>query len=319
MIQATSPRSFNGVILITQHGQTKYAKAYGYADVEHNRALTLQDNFRIQSNSKQITAVLILREVEKGNIDLHSPIRKYLPDLPQSWADTVTVHQLLNFSAGVEDINKPLVFKPGTDFLYSVIAYTLLGNIVEKVTGKTYIQAATDLFKELKMKNSFCDQEDKNQHRLVKGYLGSTALKVTQVRIADVLPTPKERTDFTAAGGIISNLEDLNRGDTNLHNGKILKPETYKLMTSYSITSAHEAFGNENIGYGYGVRISDETPISYIGHSGKGLGFVSIKIYFPQKGVDLIVLENLYSEDSSLHYYFEIKIKDIVMNSTLIQ
>jgi CubicO group peptidase (beta-lactamase class C family) len=319
LIQTTSPRSFNGIILITQNGQTKYSKAFGYSDFENKIPLTLKDNFRIQSNSKQITAVLILREVEKGKIDLHIPIRKYLPEIQQTWADTVTVHQLLNFSAGVEDIHKPLVFKPGTDFLYSVIAYTMLGNIVENVTGKTYIQAATELFKELKMNSSFCYQEDKPQNRVIKGYVGSIhPLKTTQVHITEVLPTQKERIDFIPAGGLISNVEDLNTWDTKLHNGKILKPETYKLMTNYSITAQHEAFSSEKIGYGYGIRISDKTPIKYIGHSGKGLGFVSLKMYFPQKGVDVIVLENLYSEDSSLHYYFEIKIREIVMNSNLL-
>jgi hypothetical protein len=38
-----------------------------------------------------------------------------------------------------------------------------------------------------------------------------------------------------------------------LHKGKNLKPETYKLMTSYSITAQHNAFGKEKIGYGYGI------------------------------------------------------------------
>lgn len=315
LIQTTSPRSFNGVILITQNGKTKYSKAFGYSDFENKIPLTTKDNFRIQSNSKQVTAVLILKELEKGKIDLHSPVRKYLPEIQQTWADTVTVHQLLNFSAGITDINKSLIFKPGTDFLYSVIAYTMLGNIIEKVTGKTYIEAATNLFKELKMNNSFCYEEDKNQNRVVKGYTSSkNVFKLTEVRM-----TEKERIDFIPAGGIISNLEDLNKWDTKLHNGKILKSEIYKLMTNYNITAQHEAFGNEKIGYGYGVRISDKTPIKYIGHSGKGLGFASIKVYFPEKDVDMIVLENQYSEDSSLHYYFEIKIREIVMNSNLVR
>lgn len=315
LIKTTNPRSFNGVILITQNGKTKYSTAFGYSDFEHKIPLTIKDNFRIQSNSKQITAVLILKEVEKGKIDLQSPVRKYLPDLKQTWADTVTVHQLLNFSAGITDIDQPLIFKPGTDFLYGVTTYTMLGNIIEKVTGKTYIEAANNLFKYLKMKNSFCYEGDKHQNRVAKGYTSSkTGFKLAQVQM-----TEKERIDFIPAGGIISNLEDLNKWDTKLHSGKILKPQSYQLMIHYNITAQHETFGNEKIGYGYGVRISDKTPIKYIGHSGKGLGFASIKVYFPEKDVDMIVLENQYSEDSSLHYYFETKIREIVMNSNLVK
>lgn len=320
LIQTTSPRHFNGVILITQNGKTKYAKTYGYSDFENKTPLTFKDNFRIQSNSKQITAVLILKEVEKGNIDLHVPIRKYLPELQQPWADTVTVHQLLNFSAGVEAINKPLVFKPGTGFLYSVIAYTLLGDILEKVTGKSYGESANTLLREVGMKNSFCFDEAENKNNVVKGYASSKSeFKLTEVRVKDVVTTEKDRADFAPAGGIISNAYDLNKWDTKLHSGKILKPETYKSMITYTITAQHEAHGSEKIGYGYGIRVSDKTPIKSIEHSGKGLGFVSLKVYFPQKGVDLIVLENVYSEDSSLHYHFEKRIREIVLNSSLLK
>ncbi len=314
LIQTTSPRSFNGVILITKNGKTTYSKAFGYADVENKIPLKLEDNFRIMSNSKQVTAVLMLREVEKGNIDLHRPVRKYLPDLPQAWADEVTVHQLLNFSAGITDIDKPLSFKPGTGFLYGVTTYTMLGTIFEKVSGKTYIEAANDLFKELGMYNSFCYEENK-KNNVIKGYVNSNnvlELKEHPVQGAGWL-------GFIPAGGIVSNAKDLAAWDDKLHNGKILKPTSYKLMTDYTISSQHVAFGTEDIGYGYGVYVSDKTPVKYIGHSGKGLGFASVKVYFPEKEVDVVVLENQFSEDSALHYYFEIKIREIVMNSNLVR
>ncbi|SJN37846.1 hypothetical protein FM120_10840 [Sphingobacterium faecium PCAi_F2.5] len=48
------------------------------------------------------------------------------------------------------------------------------------------------------------------------------------------------------------------------------------------------------------------------------MGFASLKIYFPEKDVDMIVLENQYSDDSNLHYYFENKVREIVMNSNLL-
>lgn len=314
LIKETSPRSFNGVILITKNGKTKYSKAFGYADFENKIPLKPEDNFRIMSNSKQVTAVLILREVEKGKIDLQSPVRKYLPDLPQAWADKVTVHQLLNFSSGITEIDKPLSFQPGTDFLYGVTTYTMLGNIFEKTSGKTYIEAANDLFKELGMRNSFCYEENK-KNNVINGYVNSKNAYTLREH-------PVQREDwvgFIPAGGIVSNAGDLNIWDEKLHKGKILSPEAYKLMTSYDIASQHVAFGDKKNGYGYGVYVSDTTPVKYIGHSGKGLGFASVKVYFPEKDVDVVVLENQYSEDSGLHYYFEIKIREIVMNSSLLR
>ncbi|PIF44022.1 CubicO group peptidase (beta-lactamase class C family) [Chryseobacterium sp. 52] len=311
LIQTTNPRSFNGVILITQKGKTKYTKAFGFSNFEKKIPLTTNDNFIIMSNSKQVTAVLILKEVEKGKIDLRSPIRKYLPDLKQTWADTVTVHQLLNFSAGITDIDKPLIFKPGTDFKYGNTAYIMLGKIVEKVTGRKYIDVANDLFKEFKMKNTFCFELDKPQNR-VQGYRNTN----NNFKLVD---KPIDTNDMVSAAGVVSNIKDLNIWDAKLHNGKILNPATYKRMISYDITAQHSAFGKEKIGYGYGVRISDKTPIKYIGHTGGGSGFVSFKVYFPTTDVDVVVLENQSNENFDLFYEFEIKIREIIMNSSLMK
>jgi D-alanyl-D-alanine carboxypeptidase len=314
LIQTTKPRVFNGVILITQKGKTIYSKVHGYSNFEQKIPLKLNDNFRIQSNSKQITAVLILKEVEKGRIDLQSPVRKYLPEIKQSWADSVTVHQLLNFSSGIVSIDKPLVFRPGTGFLYGVTTYTMLSQILEKVTGKKFTDLANQLFTNLGMTNSFCFEKVKAKDNLINGYTNAG----NEYKVVEVSLTAQEWNDFIPAGGMISNLVDLNKWDLMLHKGKILKPKTYKLMTNYTIMAQHESFGSEKIGYGYGLRIHDKTP-KYVGHSGKGLGFASIKMYFPEKDLDLIVLENIYSSDASLHYYFEVKIREIVMNSSLLK
>jgi D-alanyl-D-alanine carboxypeptidase len=311
LIKTTSLRSFNGVILITQKGKTKYSKAFGYSNFETKIPLTKKDNFIIMSNSKQITAVLILKEVEKNKIDLQSPVRKYLPELKQSWADTVTVHQLLNFSAGITDIDKPLIFKPGTDFKYGNTTYIMLGKIVEKVTGRKYVEVANELFKELKMKNTFCFEQGKIQNR-VQGYRNSN----DNFKLVE---NPVENNEMVSAAGIISNVKDLNIWDTKLHNGKLLKPVTYQLMTNYSITAQHNAFGKEKIGYGYGVRISDKSPIKYIGHTGGGSGFVSFKVYYPETDVNVVVLENQSNENIDLFYEFEIKIREIITNSPLLR
>ncbi|MEE9363579.1 MAG: serine hydrolase domain-containing protein [Cellulophaga sp.] len=317
LIQTTSPRSFNGVILITQKGETKYSKAYGYSNFKDNTSITIKDNFRIQSNSKQITAVLVLKEVENGKINLKGPIRKYLPNINKTWADTVTIHQLLNMSSGIIGIEEPLIFEPGTDFKYSNPAYGLLGRIIENVTGKKYTDVANTLFKELKMNNSFCYEIGK-KNRLINGYTVSDS-KLKLVEFNSIGITEEWWKNFIPAGGIISNASDLNIWDTKLHKGKILKPETYKLMTNYNITAQHDAFGNEKIGYGYGVRIDDNNPVKIVGHAGRGLGFASIKFYIPATDVNVILLENVYNEDESIIYHFENKIREIVLNSSLIE
>lgn len=318
LIQTTNPRRFNGVILITQKGKTKYSKTIGYSDFEKRIPLTLKDNFRIQSNSKQITAVLILIEVEKGNLSLDKPIKTYLTDLTQPWADTVTVHQLLNMSAGIVNLDKPLAFKPGTDFYYSNPAYGLLGRLIEKVTGKKYIEAANDLFKKLKMKNTFCYEIDKPNPGLIIGYwLSKDSTSLVDFKTLNF--TNESWTNFVPAGGIISNAIDLNTWDTKLHSGKILQAKSYVSMVNSIIVDSDFTFSEKKSNYGYGVNINEEEPIKYIGHAGRGIGFVSLKIYVPSKKLDIIILENIYNRDTNIVYFFEKNIRQIVINSNLVK
>lgn len=323
LIQTTNPRKFNGVILITKNGETVYSKAQGYSNFENKTPISLADNFRIQSNSKQITAVLILKEVEKGTVDLQSSVSKYLPNLKQLWADKVTVHHLLNMSSGIVDIQKPLIFEAGKGYKYSNPAYGLLGRIIENVTGKTYLEIANSLFEELGMNQTFCYELGKPNRGLMNGYFLENG-KVNPVEFDNIGFTQERWKDFVPAGGIISNAKDLNIWDTKLHRGKILKSTYHKIMTTPSNRGAHAAFDNDTIGYAYGLRIHDKHPIKHLGHGGRGIGFVSIKFYVPEKDVDVIIWENIYCLDGdwmkgNVVYYFENQIRKIVLNSSLVK
>ena len=67
------------------------------------------------------------------------------------------------------------------------------------------------------------------------------------------------------------------------------------------------------------VNINEEKPYKYIGHAGRGLGYVSLKFYLPEKNLDVIILENIYNRDINIVYHFEKNIRQIVMNSTLVK
>lgn len=310
LINTKMPHSFNGVILISKNGKIKYSKFYGFTNFKTKTPLKLDDKFEIMSNSKQFTSVLLLKEVEKGNVNLQSPIKKYLPELTQSWADSVTVHQLLNHTHGIIDTEKSLVFKPGSEFKYGNLSNILLGKIIEFTSKKTYVELAKELFKEQKMKNTFCYSKDiKN---LVSGhYLNNQVYKVVDSSFIN--------TENIPADGIITTAKDLTIWNKNLHSGKILKPETYKLMTTESVKSQHDVFGKEKMGYGYNIRIVEENGIKYFGHTGLGDGFASLNIYVPKNDLSIIVLENQMNENSNLWYYFEIKIKKIILESNLMK
>lgn len=330
LIKRTSPRFFNGVILITKNGKTKYLREYGYSDFENKIPISIKDKFRIMSNSKQITAVLTLKEVAKGKIDLQVPIRAYLPNLSQSWADTVTVHQLLNMSSGIVGVELPLIFDPGEGYRYSNPGYGLLGRIIENVTNKTYIQAANELFKELGMNDTYCYEIDKHNGDLVNEYTLKGG-ELSLIEFDDMGETQESWKDFIPAGGIISTALDLNTWDTKLYNGQILNLDYQKMMTTPSNRGPHAAFDNDTIGYAYGLRVHDQHPTPHIGHGGRGFGFACIKFYVPEKGIDVIIWENMYCRDpdavagspdvitGNIVYYFENAIRKIVLNSNLVK
>lgn len=310
LLNTNNVRAFNGNVLISKNGKTQYSKSLGFKNATLKTNLAIDDNFIIMSNSKQITAVLILIEVEKGKIELQSPIKKYLPELNDSWADTITVHQLLNHTSGIDKVGKPLLYKPGTSFNYGNQTYNLLGKIVSKCNNKPYEVVAEELFKKLGMRHTFANHDAK-AIKLVSGHINSK-------NILSVVEKFEFSSESTPAAGIISTVNDLNSWNKNLHHNKILKPSTYNQMISYNVKAKHYAFGENEIGYGYGVRINDGNPKT-IGHTGMGSGYVSINLYYPKSDTSIIILENTMNDDVSISYYFESEIRKIVEKSSLVK
>lgn len=155
IITANTGKPFNGIILISQNGKEIYSGIHGYADWFKKIPLKQDDEFVIGSISKQITAVLVLQEYERGRLKLNDPIRKYLPGLKQSWADTVTIHQLLSHTHGIVSLDKPLAFPAGTQYEYSQIGYQLLADIVERTSKESFAILSAELFKRCGMEHSF--------------------------------------------------------------------------------------------------------------------------------------------------------------------
>jgi D-alanyl-D-alanine carboxypeptidase len=316
LLKIKNPRGFSGVVLIRKNGKLKYAKAYGFTDFNKKLPLKMDDNFSTMSIAKQFTAALVMQEVEKGTIDLSTPIRKYLPDFNHPWVDTVTVHQLLNNTSGLhsENMDAPLKFKPGTDFSYSNIGYYVAGLVLEKQSGKSFESLVTDLFKRCKMTKSYYPTESSSK-LLTKGH---TIKNDCTVRLNDRLSF-NSRNYF--GSHLIITAPDLARWNDCLHGGKLLKPATYTLMTNYSITAVHQLFSSNPIGYGYGLRINDKDRISEIGHTGyhPSEGFTAVNLYYPKTKTSVIVLENTGNENFDIAYYFEQEVRKIVKASTLLQ
>lgn len=307
IITASDPIQFNGVVLVSQKGKVQYLKSNGYKDVEKKTPLKTNDQFEIMSNSKQVTAVLVLQAAEQGKLNLHTPIRKYLPTLTQSWADTVTIHHLLNHTHGITDLEKPTSFKAGSQFKYGNLSYMMLGEILKNTTGKNFTELAGSLFKKLKMNQTFVYNK-KNNQSLVPGYMNENNQfeKVKESFLNE---------DIAPAAGIISTVQDLAKWDQALFKGKLLYPEFQKQMMTPSTRSQHNVFGKESMGFGYNVRFIKEAGLDYFAVTGLGDGFTSLNAYFPSTDTTLIILENQMPENSKYWSFKEAAIKNAVLKA----
>lgn len=157
-----------GVLLIGGTTTILY-DAKGYSNFEDSIVMEKGGQFVIGPISKQITAVLVLREYEKGNLSLNDEIGKYLPLLDQSWSKSVTVHHLLTRTHGIVDEAMPLEFDSGSQFQYSQLGYVLLARILENITGNSFKELSTQLFSEYGLYNTF-HPDNMGYRFLVKGY-----------------------------------------------------------------------------------------------------------------------------------------------------
>lgn len=315
LIQTKNPRAFNGVVVITKDGKNVYEKAYGFSNIENQTKLTLEDKFSSMSIAKQITATLVMLEVEKGNINLNQPIKTYLKDLKYHWVNKVTVHHLLNNSSGIDawELKDELLFEPGTQFKYSNIGYGTLGRILENATGKSYEQLVTELFAKYGQKNCFYPNSE-NQKKLVNSF----AITKNRTNLVKEFPYSSE---LYPGSHLMVTARDLAKWNDLLHNGKILKNESYQKMINYSVTNIHTLFSEKEIGYGYGLRINDKADFFEIGHTGFSppAGFTAVNLYYPEKKVSVTVLENQATDDFDIAYYFEQEIRNMVIKSDLVK
>lgn len=301
---------FNGTALVSKNGTIVYRRSTGMANKESNVPNEIDTKFRLASVSKQFTALLIMQLVEKAKLDLHKPISAYLPDYPKEQANKITIHHLLTHSSGIpnytsfkeyetrimrnphtpEDLVKlfcylPLEFEPGKRFSYSNSGYTLLGYIIEKVTGKTYEQCVKEMiFTPLKMNNSGYDHSETIIAKRAKGYerLGGAYVNAGYIDMS--VPF--------AAGGLYSTVEDLYLWDQSFYKDLLVSQKSKELIFKNYFEGAQA-----NYGYGWGVTnvtsLKNKKTITITEHSGGINGFNSFISRVPLDGHCIILLSNV--------------------------
>lgn len=297
---------FMGSVLVGYRGEVLLSQGYGMANLEHNIPNTPQTKFRLGSITKQFTAAAILKLQEQNLLDVNSALATYLTDYPQG--DKITVHQLLNHTAGIPDYtafedfpakaivktnlddlisrfsDRPLEFTPGDRFSYSNSGYAVLTKIIETVSNKSYSDYLQKyIFTPLEMKDSGCDRHATILPNRASGY-GFTGEEYQNADFIDM-------SSLSGDGALYSTVEDLYTWERSLYTEAILDQASKDAMFTPTIRVSEE--DDEPIYYGYGWGISTQYNRDRLSHSGGIEGFHTNLARFPKEQITIIVLSNL--------------------------
>jgi D-alanyl-D-alanine carboxypeptidase len=231
----------------------------GVHDLASGGAADPDARFRAGSTTKVVTAAVVLQLVAEGRLHLNTPVQHYLPGLLSRKFEPITVRQLLNHTSGIQPgdgfgnsfeevyahrfdtleprqvvasaVAKGPEFRPGRQQHYLNINYTVLGLLIEKVTGHSYASEATRrVLLPAEMRDTYFPGTDpvirgphNRGYQTVKKADGTTDL-------VDV--TDWNQADRWAAGDMISTTADLERLVNRLFRGDLVpRPQLKEMFT----------------------------------------------------------------------------------------
>jgi CubicO group peptidase (beta-lactamase class C family) len=311
--QAMQRHGVPGVAVGLLHDGIEQSAGFGVTNVAYPRPVDPDTLFLIASISKTITATAVMRLTERGLLALDRPIRTYLPDFrlaDASVAERLTLRHLLTHPGGWQELDRDIDTRPGDDALarlvdrmadqpqvrplgatwsYSNNGFSLIGRVIEVVTGQTYETAITDLvLAPLGMAHTFLFAADAITYNVAVGHeRGARDMVVTRPYTVPRCKTP--------AGGVIASVRDMVRyarfhlGDGTTPDGeRLLTRETLALMQRPQIVGGHaEAEAN-----GLNWYLREVAGIPVIGHEGRTNSQWSTLMMVPTRRFAVVVLTN---------------------------
>ncbi|MEU3416256.1 serine hydrolase domain-containing protein [Streptomyces sp. NPDC006658] len=258
--------------LVRVGGNGGWQGTAGVRDVRTGAPALENARFRAGSVTKVVTAAIVLQLAAEGRIDLDGTVQRYLPGLlTKDFKEPVTVRQLLDYTSGLQpgaslgdtveagyphrfetltprqvvaaSVARGPAYTPGTRQTYGNIHYTVLGLLVEKVTGDSYAhQAQVRIFRPLGMRHSSFpaagDTGIHGPHNRGYDWIDGKLVDVTEWNM----------TDRFAAGDLVSTTADLERLLVGLFRGRVVpEPQLREMFTLPDVPDAHYGAALERI------------------------------------------------------------------------
>jgi len=300
--------SFSGVVLVSAQGRTIFEKA-----CSPDREPSDGDLYKIFSTSKTMTGMAILALVNRGRLDLDTPITAYLENAPEAWS-SVTIRSLLHHNSGIPDLTNDLLEQftkhdalshydamdaviaaqasaetaiPGGKFAYSNFGYELLAQIAAKREGTSFDKILKSLVFEPAGMNATVIALPKQEGDEVTGSQDVPAL------VAGYNGEPgklEEATSYSfvqlGAGAVLSSARDMTLFSRAMDNDRIVSGALF----SDSLDDALRV--NDNVAYGPGVMLRNTNGCRVLQHSGGTNGYVSDLSRVPGLKASVVVLSN---------------------------
>jgi CubicO group peptidase (beta-lactamase class C family) len=301
-IKAGAPGLALGIV---KNGTIVYERYLGLANLQHQIPVEAQTRFNLASVAKQFTALCVLKLVLENKLSLEADIRQYLPQMYPQLKTAIPLKTLLNHSSGVRDFydllsisgkpwwrqegldnedalalllkQKELNFTPDTEHWYSNSNYTLLAEIVTKVSGTPFPEYAKQLFTDLGMPNTqFCT----NYMQVIP----FQSLPYNDWGDGSWQQYPM-MTNLYADGFLYTTLKDQLVFEQAIQKAAAqansLLPISQKPIPNTRIQS-----------YGYGLEISPINGYPAVHHSGSTGSYNAQTLRFPDEKLSIIVLSN---------------------------
>jgi CubicO group peptidase (beta-lactamase class C family) len=322
-------------IAIVDNKEILFNKSFGYRDLENKKPITEYTVFPIASCSKAFTATLLGILEAENKLSLTDRPSIHIPNLQFNTAEmnaSISIADLLSHKSGLGNVNGTLVLFPENNrlkimeklkyiepegkvkesSLYSNLAYTIAGTIVEEVSKESWENNIHNkIFNPLEMTSSFTNLEKaKKTDNYALGY-GLYQNQIKQVNF-------EEYYDYKPAGGIRSTSKDLSNWMLAwLNNGKYkntqVLPENF-IKNARKFHNSRDGDDEPNLffqGYGLGWRVEARDGEYRVQHGGNTSGFSALVVTYPFRKFGVTVLVN--QDDSILPYI----IADIVQNRML--
>ncbi|THD50671.1 serine hydrolase domain-containing protein [Phenylobacterium sp.] len=290
-------------IAVVRGGEIVFAKAYGSRSVSPSRPATVQARYNIASVSKQMTATALLMLIDQGKLSLDDPISRWLPELMD--ANRITVRQVLSHTAGYKGFflaetppieatrsisphvvvdrwgRMPLDYPPGSSWQYSNTDYTIVGLIVERVSGQALADVLRqNIFEPLGMTSATVLHGEAPPAKDAQGY---TRHALGPLRLSPIIGDGWGFGD----GGVSMSATDLAKWDIGVLRQRLLSAKAYaEQQTPVTLSDGKTA------PYGLGVFVDQTAGRRRVKHPGSEEGFLTENRIYPDDGAAVVVTVN---------------------------